>query len=365
MEDVISLSVGEPDFLTPTLIRQRAIQEITKGHTKYTSNSGILELRQSISRYLSKKINVNYSANNEIFVTVGGSEAVDSALRALIDKGDEVLIPEPSFVCYAPLANLIGGVGTAVPIITTVENEFKLTPESLKNAITPKTKILILSYPNNPTGAVMRKDDLEKIAEILRKTNIMVISDEIYSELTYSKTPHISIASLPDLKERTLVINGFSKAFAMTGWRMGYLAGPAEIIAQILKIHQYAIMCAPTISQYAGITALEECGEDVKNMVEEYDLRRRFCIKNFNEMGLPCFTPEGAFYVFPCIKSTGLSSENFCKMLIEQKKVAVVPGSAFGASGEGYVRVSYAYSLKHLSMAMQLIREFLSELKKN
>jgi len=363
VDNVISLSVGEPDFKTPWAIRRKAILSLETGHTNYTSNSGMEELRVEICKYMKNSIGVSYSPKNEVVVTVGGSEAIDAAIRALVNPGDEVLVPEPCFVCYAPIVELTGG--KAVPIITKAEDKFKLTPEALKAAITPKTKALILPFPNNPTGGVMRRGELEAIAEILRGTDIIAISDEIYAELTYGGEKHVSISSLDGMRARTIVINGFSKAFAMTGWRLGWAAGPEPIITQILKIHQYAIMCSPTTSQYAAITALSspEVRRDVDFMVNEYDMRRRLCVKSFNDMGLDCFEPEGAFYVFPCIKSTGLSSEEFCEQLIKSKRVAVVPGTAFGASGEGYVRVCYAYSLKHLTDAFTRIEEFLRELK--
>ncbi|MDR2559353.1 MAG: aminotransferase class I/II-fold pyridoxal phosphate-dependent enzyme [Oscillospiraceae bacterium] len=361
MENVISLSVGEPDFKTPWAIRRKAILSLEMGHTQYGSNAGIEELRRECCKYLQNIIGVSYDPLTEAVVTVGGSEAIDLAVRALVNTGDEVLVPEPSFVCYSPIVELAGG--TAVPIVTKVEDNFKLTPEDLKAVITPKTKALILPFPNNPTGGVMRRDELGEIAKILRGTDIMVISDEIYAELTYGGERHVSIASFEGMRERTIVINGFSKAFAMTGWRLGWVAGPEPVITQILKIHQYAIMCSPITSQYAAITALSspEVRKDVDYMVSEYDMRRRLCVKSFNDMGLECFNPEGAFYVFPCIKSTGLSSEEFCERLIKAKRVAVVPGTAFGASGEGFVRVSYAYSLKHLTDALKRIEEFLRE----
>jgi aminotransferase len=363
MDNVISLSVGEPDFKTPWAIRRKAILSLETGHTRYSSNSGMEELRHEICKYTQNLTGIGYEPKSEVVVTVGGSEAIDLAIRVLANNGDEVLVPEPSFVCYAPLVELAGGV--AVPIVTRREDSFKLTPEALKSAITPKTKVLILPFPNNPTGGVMRRGEVEKIAEIIRGTNIMLISDEIYAELTYGGEKHVSIASLDGMRERTIVINGFSKAFAMTGWRLGWVAGPEPVITQILKIHQYAIMCSPTTSQYAAITALSspEVRRDVDFMVSEYDMRRRLCVKSFNDMGLDCFNPEGAFYVFPSIKSTGLSSEEFCERLIKAKRVAVVPGTAFGKSGEGFVRVSYAYSLKHLTDAMTRIEEFLREIK--
>lgn len=360
MDNVISLSVGEPDFKTPWNIRKEAVRTLEKGKTTYTANAGLIKLREAISDYTFKKNGIRYDPASEILVTVGGSEAIDGAFRALLDPGDEVLVPEPSFVCYAPLVNMAGGV--AVTIETKLENNFKLTPEELKEKITDRTKALVLPYPNNPTGAVMRRSELEAIAEVLRDMNIIVISDEIYGVLTYGEERHVSIAEIEGMKERTILINGFSKAFSMTGWRMGYSMAPAPITTQMLKIHQYGIMCSPTVSQYAAITALTECEEDVQNMKDEYDSRRRFVVKGFNDMGLPCFEPEGAFYAFPCIKSTGLSSQDFCKRLLQTKKVAIVPGDAFGDSGEGFVRVSYAYSLAHLDTALQRIQEFLNEL---
>lgn len=361
IEGVISLGVGEPDFATPWTIRNTAIGVLEKGKTTYTANSGLKELRSEISKYIQKKNNVEYDADKEIIVTVGGSEAIDISIRSLISPGDEVLIVEPCFVCYAPIVELAGGI--PVPIQTKIENNFKLMPNELKEKITDKTKILILPFPNNPTGAIMTKEDLEPIAEILRETNIFVLSDEIYSELTYGRK-HCSIIQFEGMKERTILINGFSKAFAMTGWRLGYVCGPKEIIRQILKIHQYAIMCSPTMSQYAAIEALRNCEAEVKKMVGEYDIRRRLLVDSFNKMGLSCFNPEGAFYVFPSIRSTGLTSEEFCEKLLYTHKVAVVPGNAFGESGEGYVRVSYAYSLNHLLEAVKRIQLFIDELKK-
>lgn len=362
VEGVISLSVGEPDFKTPWAARKEAINILEKGKTAYTANAGLIELRKTVCNYLKDFINTEYDPGSEVIITVGGSEAIDLAIRAMIEPGDEVLVPEPSFVCYSPITTMMGG--TAVPIVTRVEDNFRLTAAALKEKITPRTKLLILPYPNNPTGAVMRREDLEAIAEVLRDTNIVVASDEIYAEMTYNGEKHVSIAQIDGMKERTLVINGFSKAYAMTGWRLGYVAGPQPIIKQMLKLHQYCIMSSPTVSQYAAIAAMEKCGSDVKHMVEEYDMRRRLVVKEFNDMGLPCFEPEGAFYVFPCIKSTGMASMEFCEKLINEKKIAVVPGSAFGASGEGYVRVSYAYSIAHLSTALDRIREFLEEHKK-
>ncbi len=362
IEDVISLGVGEPDFQTPWSVRKTAITALEKGKTIYTANSGLIELRKEISKYLEKTQRVKYDPTHEIIVTVGGSEAIDLGIRAMVDPGDEVLVVEPSFVCYAPIVELTGGV--AVPIETKAEDNFKLTAEALKAKITDKTKLLILPFPNNPTGAVMTRSDLEKIAEVLRDTNIVVLSDEIYSELTYTGEPHCSIVSFEGMQERTLLVNGFSKAYAMTGWRMGYVAGPEPLITQMLKIHQYAIMCSPTVSQYAAIEALQSCDNEVKKMVSEYNIRRRWLVNALNEIGLECFEPEGAFYVFPSIKSTGLSSEEFCERLLYEHKVAVVPGNAFGDCGEGYIRISYAYSLKHLMEAVSRIKEFLDDLKK-
>lgn len=362
IEDVISLGVGEPDFQTPWSVRKTAITALEKGKTIYTANSGLIELRKEISKYLEKTQRVKYDPVHEIIVTVGGSEAIDLGIRAMVDPGDEVLVVEPSFVCYAPIVELTGGI--AVPIETKAEDNFKLTAEALKAKITDKTKLLILPFPNNPTGAVMTRSDLEKIAEVLRDTNIVVLSDEIYSELTYTGEPHCSIVSFEGMQERTLLVNGFSKAYAMTGWRMGYVAGPEPLITQMLKIHQYAIMCSPTVSQYAAIEALQSCDNEVKKMVSEYNIRRRWLVNALNEIGLECFEPEGAFYVFPSIKSTGLSSEEFCERLLYEHKVAVVPGNAFGDCGEGYIRISYAYSLKHLMEAVSRIKEFLDDLKK-
>ncbi len=361
VKDVISLSVGEPDFKTPFAIRKEAIRTLEKGRTTYTSNAGLESLREAISDYLDLTIRTKYDPKHEIIITVGGSEAIDAAFRAILNPGDEVLVPEPSFVCYGPLVEMADGV--SVPIETKAENNFKLTAEQVLEKLTPKTKALVLPFPNNPTGAVMRRSDLEKIAEVIRDRNIIVISDEIYSELTYGNEKHVSIAEIEGMKERTIVINGFSKAFAMTGWRLGYAAGPAPIITQMLKIHQYGIMCSPTVSQYAAVTAMRDCREDVEYMVSEYDMRRRLIVNGFNEMGLTCFEPEGAFYVFPCIKSTGLTSQEFCQRLIFEKKVAVVPGDAFGDCGEGFIRVSYAYSINHIMLALKRIKEFLDELE--
>ena len=359
MEGVIALGVGEPDFKTPYSVRQAGIENLQQGKTSYSANAGLIDLRRAICDYLQRKFLLEYDKNTEVVVTVGGSEAIDLAIRAFVNPGDEVLIPEPSFVCYAPIVTLTSGV--PVTIETREEDHFRLTPEQLEAAITPRTKMLILPYPNNPTGAVMRREHLEAIAEVLRRHDIVVLSDEIYAELTYNGH-HTSIASLPGMKERTIVVNGFSKTFAMTGWRLGYAAGPAAAIKQMTKIHQYAIMCAPTTSQYAAIEALDNCEENICQMREEYDRRRRFVVDAFNKMGLHTFEPEGAFYVFPCIKNTGMGSEEFCEKLLYGKKVAVVPGNAFGDSGEGYIRVSYSYSVQHLTAALKRIREFLSEL---
>lgn len=360
MDNVISLGVGEPDFHTPWTVRQTAISTLEKGKTVYTANSGLMELRKTICGYIKRKIGVEYQPESELIVTVGGSEGIDLGIRALIDPGDEVLIVEPCFVCYAPIVELTGGV--AVPIETTEETGFKLTAEAVKSKITDRTKLLILPFPNNPTGAIMTKEDLEPIAEVLRGTDILVLSDEIYSEMTY-EGKHFSITQLEGMQERTLLVNGFSKAFAMTGWRLGYVAGPAPIIKQMLKIHQYAIMCAPTVSQYAAVTAMTSCDGEVEKMVNEYNIRRRWLVNALNEIGLTCFDPKGAFYVFPSIKSTGLTSQQFCEELLYKHNVAVVPGDAFGASGEGYIRISYAYSLKHLMEALERISEFLDKLK--
>ncbi|MBQ6876916.1 MAG: aminotransferase class I/II-fold pyridoxal phosphate-dependent enzyme [Oscillospiraceae bacterium] len=361
VEDVIALTIGEPDFKTPWHIREAGINSLEKGRTWYTANAGLIELRQEASKYLKRRFDLDYKPT-DIFITVGGSEAIDLTIRALIDDGDEMLLPIPSFVCYDPICRLAGG--KVVTIETKRENDFRLTAEELRAAITPKTKLLVLPFPNNPTGAVMRKEHLEEIAEVLRGTDIMVLSDEIYAELTYGGKRHVSIAEIEGMKERTIIVNGFSKAYAMTGWRLGYVAGPSPIIQQMLKIHQYAIMSSPTTSQYAAVVAMRDCDNEVEEMKKQYDMRRRFLVKAFNDMGLDCFTPEGAFYVFPCIKSTGLSSEEFCEKLLHSKKVAVVPGGAFGSSGEGFVRVSYSYSLEHIMEATRRIKEFLEELKK-
>lgn len=358
MDNVISLGVGEPDFSTPWTVRKTAIETLERKRIIYTANAGLADLRKSISDYIYKKESVRYNPDDEIIVTVGGSEAIDLAIRSIVNPGDEVMIVEPCFVCYAPLVELMNGI--PVPLVTKAEDKFKLKADELKKAITSKTKLLILPYPNNPTGAIMTKEDLEPIAEVLKDTNIMVLTDEIYSEMTYGRK-HFSIISLPEMKERTIYVNGFSKAFAMTGWRLGYVAAPEPVAKQMLKIHQYGIMSSPTVSQYAAITALEECENDVANMVSEYNMRRRFLVDGFNRIGLECFEPEGAFYIFPSIESTGLTSEEFCEKLLYEKNVAVVPGNAFGASGEGHIRISYAYSLKHLTAALERIEEFVKE----
>lgn len=361
MDDAISLGVGEPDFDTPWRVRDEAIYSLEQGRTFYTSNSGLKELKEEISSYLMRKYDLTYHPANEIFVTVGGSEAIDLAFRAMLDPGDEVLIPQPSYVSYEPCAILANG--TPVIINLKEENEFRLTAQELEDAITEKTKILVLPFPNNPTGAVMERKDLEAIAEVIIKHDIFVMTDEIYSELSYGEEPHVSIASLPGMKERTVYINGFSKAFAMTGWRLGYVCAPHEIIAQMLKIHQFAIMCAPTTSQYAAVEALRSCDDEVAAMKEEYNGRRRYLMARFKEMGLQCFEPYGAFYVFPSIKEFGMTSDEFATKLLESKKVAVVPGTAFGASGEGFVRISYAYSLEQLKMALDRMEEFITDLR--
>jgi len=359
MEDVISLGVGEPDFVTPDHIRAEGIKTLEKGQTHYTANAGLIELRKEISKYIKKSTGVEYNPAGEILVTVGGSEAIDLAVRAIVNPGDEVLIPEPSFVCYKPITILAGG--TPVPVVTTVENKFKLKAEQLKKAITPKTKLLILPYPNNPTGGIMTKEDLEEIAEVLRGTDIMILTDEIYSELTYGRE-HTSILSIDGMAERTIYVNGFSKSFAMTGWRLGFAAAPAEIMKQMIKIHQFAIMSSPTTSQFAAIEALKNGDADVKMMREEYDRRRRTIVDGFNKIGLTCFEPEGAFYVFPNITSTGMTSAEFCETLLNKERVAVVPGTAFGASGEGFIRCSYAYSVESIEKALERIEKFVKSL---
>ena len=361
MEDVISLGVGEPDFRTPWQIRSAGIRSLERGNTRYTSNKGLELLRREVAAYTKRKYGVSYDPMKEVLITVGGSEAIDLAIRALVSPGDEVIIPEPSYVCYEPITRLAGGI--PVIIDTKEENAFKLTAAELSAAITPRTKALILPYPANPTGAIMERKDLMALADVLRDTNIIVISDEIYSELTFGAS-HVSAASIPELYERTVTINGFSKAFSMTGWRLGYATGPREIMSQMTKIHQYAIMCAPTTSQYAAVEALRCCDSEVQRMVEEYDDRRRVIVSGFNKLGLTCREPRGAFYAFPSIKSTGMTSEEFCEKLLYSKHVAIVPGTAFGKSGEGYVRASYCYSIEHIKEALKRIGEFLEELKK-
>jgi aminotransferase len=361
MEDAISLSIGEPDFHTPWNISETAIYAIEKGQTHYTSNAGLIALRQLICRYYRERYGVSYEPD-EVIVTIGASEGIDLALRALLDPGDEVIIPAPSYVSYAPGVTLSGGV--PVPIPTRAENACKVTPEEILSRITPKTKAMILPYPNNPTGAILTREELEAIAKALEGTDIIVITDEVYSELTYGRR-HVSIASIPSMRERTIVINGFSKAFAMTGWRLGYMLAPRELLSPMLRIHQYVIMCAPTMSQYAGLEALRSGFEDnfsqVESMVREYDRRRRFLLDGLRKIGLPCFEPEGAFYAFPYIGGTGLSSEEFCKQLLNEKKIAVVPGNAFGESGEGFIRISYAASMQCIKTALERMGEFLSE----
>ncbi len=361
MEECISLSVGEPDFKTPWAIRDAAINSLQRGRTRYTANAGMKELSAQIAAYMDRRFGLTYDPAHEILVTVGGSEAIDLAIRALVCPGDEVIIPEPCFVCYDPITTLTGGVPVPVPL--KAENGFKLTAGELKAAITPRTKLLVLPFPCNPTGAVMEKRDLEAIAEVLRETNVMVLSDEIYAELTYGSRRHVSIASLPGMAERTIVVNGFSKTYAMTGWRLGYACGPAPVVQVMLKLHQNCIMSAPTTSQYGAIVALRECDDQIEQMRQEYDMRRRLLVREFNNMGLACFEPGGAFYVFPYVGGTGLSSDEFCQQLLRRKHVAIVPGTAFGASGEGYARVSYAYSVAHLQEALSRIREFLWELR--
>ena len=360
MDDAISLGVGEPDFDTPWHIRDEGIYSLEKGRTFYTSNAGLKELKIEISKYVDRRVGLSYDYNKEMLVTVGGSEAIDIAMRAMLDPQDEVLIPQPSYVSYVPCCVLANG--TPVPIELKAENEFRLTAEELEAAITPKTKLLVMPFPNNPTGAVMEKKDLEAVAEVVKKHDLFVLSDEIYAELTYLDN-HVSIASIPGMRERTIVINGFSKSHAMTGWRLGYACGPEVIIKQMLKIHQFAIMCAPTTSQYAAVEALRNGDEDVAMMREEYNGRRRYVLERFKEMGLSCFEPFGAFYAFPCIKDLGMTSDEFATKLLQTKKVAVVPGTAFGACGEGFLRISYAYSLDDLRIALDRVAEFVTEIR--
>ena len=360
MDDVISLGVGEPDFPTPWEIRKAGILSLESGKTRYTSNRGLETLREEIGKYVKRKYGVTYDAKSEILVTVGGSEAIDACIRAIASPGDEIIIPQPSYVCYEPIAALCG----CKPVIieTKAENAFKITPEELRAAITPRTKALILPYPCNPTGAIMERADLEAIAAVLRDTNILVISDEIYAELTFGDASHVSIASIDGMQERTVLINGFSKTFSMTGWRLGYACGPTPVMEQLTKIHQFAIMCAPTTSQYAAVEALRNGDEAVAAMLEEYDMRRRLIVNGFNKLGLSCREPKGAFYAFPCIRSTGMSSEEFCEKLLYSEKVAVVPGTAFGESGEGFIRASYCYSTEHILEALRRIERFLNSL---
>lgn len=360
MDDVISLSIGEPDFTTPWHIREEGIRSLEKGKTWYSPNRGFEQLRTEISRYMDRRYGLVYDQKSQVLVTVGGSEAIDMALRALVCPGDEVIIVEPSFVCYDPLTRMAGGV--PVSIATTEETKFRLTAAQLEAAITPKTKLLVLPFPSNPTGAVLRRKDLEEIAAVVRRHNLFVLSDEIYAELTYGSELHVSIAQMEGMQERTVVINGFSKTYAMTGWRLGYAVGPAEVIGQMTKLHQFGIMSAPTMAQYAAIEALKNGDSDIEYMREQYDMRRRLIVDRLNAMGLTCFEPEGAFYVFPSIKSTGLTSEEFCERLIYSHRVAVIPGSAFGECGNGYVRISYAYSIRNIQQALDRIEAFLQEL---
>lgn len=361
MDDVISLGVGEPDFDTPWHIRDEGIYSLEKGRTFYTSNSGLKELRMEIAAYLQRTQGLEYHYLSQIFVTVGGSEAIDLAMRAMINPGDEVLIPQPSYVSYEPC--VVMADGKPVVIELKEENQFRLTPEKLEAAITPKTKILVMPFPNNPTGAIMEREDLEKLVPIIEKHDLFVVSDEIYGELTYGGKKHVSIAALPGMQERTILINGFSKAYAMTGWRLGYACGPKEVIRQMVKIHQYCIMCAPTTSQYAAVEALRNGDEDVRRMRESYDERRRFVLFTLKEMGLPCFEPEGAFYVFPCIREFGMTSDEFATNLLKEEKVAIVPGTAFGNCGEGYLRISYAYSIESLKKALKRLENYVRRLR--
>ncbi len=360
MDDVVALTVGQPDFVTPWHIREAAIKSLEGGHTYYTANAGTIDLRRGIAEYLNRRFSLSYDPKDEVVVTVGGSEAIDMALRAVLDEGDEVIIPMPSFVCYGPLTSLAGGV--PVLIETRQEDGFKLTPEALRAAITEKTKLLVLPFPNNPTGAIMTEEDLLGIAEVLRGTDILVLSDEIYAELTYGRR-HASIASLPDMRERTILVSGFSKAYAMTGWRLGYIAAPAPLAGAMLKLHQYAIMCAPTTSQFAALEAVRNGDGDIEEMRAEYDRRRTFLLAGLNDLGLPCFPAEGAFYLYPYIGGYGLTSEEFCERLLYEEGCAIVPGTAFGEVGEGYARISYAYSMLHLEEALVRIGKFLKKLK--
>ncbi|QAT49784.1 aminotransferase class I/II-fold pyridoxal phosphate-dependent enzyme [Caproiciproducens sp. NJN-50] len=360
MDNVISLSIGEPDFTTPWHVREEGIHSLEDGKTWYSPNRGFFELRQEICLFLKRHYHLDYDPKTDLVVTVGGSEAIDLTIRSLVEPGEEVLIPEPSFVCYKPLT--LAARGVPVPVVTRQEDLFRLTAEELEKKITPKTKLLILPYPNNPTGAVMRRKNLEAVARVVLEHNLLVLSDEIYGELTYGDYRHVSFSEIDGMKERTILVNGFSKAFAMTGWRLGYAAGPKEIIGQMTKLHQFGIMSAPTTAQYAAIEALKNGDGDINSMRDQYDLRRRLIVDGFNAMGLTCFEPEGAFYVFPCIKSTGMNSEEFCEKLLYAEKVAVVPGSAFGDCGEGYVRVSYSYSIRHITEALSRIEHFIRTL---
>lgn len=362
MKDAISLGVGEPDFATPWAIREAGIYSLEKSQTHYTANAGLLELREEICNYNSRKYNVEYNPKTEVLVTVGGSEAIDAMIRCVVNPGDEVLIVEPSFVCYKPLTIMAGGV--PVVIETKEEDDFRLLPEQLKEKITDKTKLLILPYPNNPTGGVMSKADLEAIAEVLKGTDVLVLSDEIYGELRYGEEKHTPFSAIEGMRERTVVINGFSKAFAMTGWRLGYALGPEKLIKLMTKVHQFGIMSAPTTAQYAAIEALKNCDDDVEEMRQEYNYRRRYMVDGFRALGLSCFEPLGAFYVFPCIKSAGMTSQEFCETLLREEKVALVPGTAFGESGEGYVRCSYAYSIESIQEALKRIEKFVSKYRK-
>ncbi len=361
MTDAISLGIGEPDFVTPWHIRDAGIYSLERGHTKYTSNAGMLQLRREISAYLNRRFDLRYDYASQILVTVGGSEAIDLALRVLVDPGDEVIVPTPSFVCYGPLAEMAGGVSKYLEL--KAENQFRLTPEELRSAITDKTKVLVLPFPSNPTGGTMDRKDLEAIAEVLRGTDIMVISDEIYAELTYGRR-HVSLANLTDMYERTIVVNGFSKSHAMTGWRMGYVCAPRPIVAAMTKLHQFGIMSAPTTSQYAAVEAMRDGDVDIEHMREEYDRRRRYLVENLNRVGLQCFEPKGAFYVFPDIRSTGLTSEEFCERFLLEEKVAVIPGAAFGPGGEGFVRACYAASMKDIAEAVARMDNFLTNLRR-
>lgn len=360
MENVLSLSIGEPDFNTPWHVRQAGIDSLEKGKTYYSPNRGFVELRKSITNYFNRRFNVKYNYEDEVLVTVGGSEAIDLCVRVLVGKGDEVLIPQPSFVCYEPITIMAGGKPV---IIETKENDnFKLTAKNLEDHITKNTKLLILPYPNNPTGAVMRKEELEEIAKIIKKYNLLVLSDEIYGELTYGNERHVTFSSIDGMRERTIIVSGFSKTYAMTGWRLGFALGPKDIIDNMTKLHQFSIMSSPTTSQYAAIEALNNGDNDIESMKSQYDLRRRFIVDGFRKMGLDCFEPEGAFYVFPCVRSTGLTSNEFCEELLKKEKVAIIPGTAFGDCGEGFVRVSYSYSINHIKEALKRIERFISNI---